>query len=130
MDELYIDDVLELAFPNRNLETVVNLEEVESMDLDSRGEPPGSTRARPLMVGDGTALLYVERDKGSYDPLHVHPDHESMSYLLRGKVEVTIGGETYTITQDEAFYHGPGVVHDANALEDSAKLEIKHIPPE
>ncbi|WP_247730310.1 cupin domain-containing protein [Halovivax limisalsi] len=128
MDELTLDDLLEKYYADYEPTDLVHRDDPPLQPLTWRVEPPGSTRAKPLLRGERMLLLYAERDAGSYDPPHVHPDHESLSYLLEGEVDVEIDGETYDATPGAAYYHGPGVVHSARARTDCAKLEIKHVP--
>ncbi|MCG8694177.1 MAG: hypothetical protein MI806_23465, partial [Minwuiales bacterium] len=43
---------------------------------------------KPLMVGEGALLMEVHRKAGLIDPEHAHPDHESICYLVSGRMRV------------------------------------------
>ena len=46
--------------------------------------------------GKNLLLSYLEMDEGAVVPLHNHP-HEQAGILLEGKLEMTIGDDTYEV---------------------------------
>ena len=83
---------------------------------------------KPLMVGQDMVFLEAHREKGLIDPEHAHPDHESICYLVKGKVRVVIGGEEFIANPGDTWIHPAGVPHYHEALEDSVQIEIKSPP--
>lgn len=77
------------------------------------------------VMGSGKALqlceLYLK--KGYYHPLHNHPEHESIGYVISGRIEMQIGEEIYTLEAGDSWHHPVGVYHSTRALEDSYAVE-------
>jgi len=88
----------------------------------------GHLSIKPLMVGQDMVFLEVHREKGLIDPEHSHPDHESICYLVKGKVRVVIAGEEFIASPGDTWIHPAGVPHYHEALEDSVQIEIKSPP--
>lgn len=88
----------------------------------------GDLAIKPLMVGDDVLVLEVQRGKGLVDPHHAHPDHESICYLVSGRMRVIIDGEEFLAGPGDTWRHRPGVPHHHEALEDCVQLEIKSPP--
>ena len=80
------------------------------------------------MVGEGASLLEMRREKGRTDPLHAHPDHESLCYLVSGRMRVVIGEEEFLAEPGDCWIHPPGVEHFHEALEDCVQIEVKSPP--
>src|SRR5690606_28181967 len=85
----------------------------------------GHVEVRKLQVGEEMLLLHVFRKKGLIDPVHKHMDHESMGYLISGRLRLIIGGEEFIAEPGTSWKHPPGVDHFSEALEDCEQLEIK-----
>ena len=83
---------------------------------------------KPLMVGEGALLVEVHRKAGLIDPEHVHPDHESICYLVSGRMRVVIDGDEFIAEPGATWIHRPGVRHYHETLEDSVQIEIKSPP--
>ena len=90
--------------------------------------PMGRLEARPLMVGKDVLFLHVFRAKGVIDPEHTHHDHETVAYLLRGKLRLVIGGKEFIADPGTSWIHPRGVPHFSEALEDSEQVEVKSPP--
>jgi quercetin dioxygenase-like cupin family protein len=88
----------------------------------------GHVEVRKLLVGDEILLLHVFRKKGLVDPVHKHLDHESMGYLISGKLRLIIGGKEFIATPGTSWMHPVDVEHFSEALEDCEQLEIKSPP--
>jgi quercetin dioxygenase-like cupin family protein len=88
----------------------------------------GHVEVRKLLVGDEILLLHVFRKKGLVDPVHKHLDHESMGYLISGKLRLIIGGKEFIATAGTSWVHPVDVEHFSEALEDCEQLEIKSPP--
>lgn len=55
----------------------------------------GKLTIKPLMVGKDIIFIEAFKGKGMTDPMHVHEDHESVGYLLSGRLRLVIGGEEF-----------------------------------
>ena len=88
----------------------------------------GRVDVRKLMVGEDILLLHVFRKKGLVDPKHRHDDHETVAYLIKGRLRLVIGGEEFIAEPGTAWVHPRGVEHFSEALEDCEQLEIKSPP--
>lgn len=86
---------------------------------------------RRKTVGDGDKLmiLEIEFETGGGVPAHSHP-HEQISYIMRGKMEYTVDGQTFVMTGGQSAVIPGGVVHSATALEPSAIIEAFSPPRE
>jgi quercetin dioxygenase-like cupin family protein len=100
---------------------------------------PGCRMRTPY--GTHLMLSYLEMDEGAVVPLHNHP-HEQGGMLLKGKIELTIGGETRVCEPGSMFLIPPNTPHKAVAVggpavvldvfspvrEDYAAMYNKYIP--
>ena len=86
-------------------------------------------QVKPLIAGDAMTLLEIRYAAGSGSPPHVH-DHESVVYVVSGRIKTVIGPETHTLGPGDACRHPAGEPHGVEALEDSVIVEIKAPPPQ
>ncbi|MBP6854101.1 MAG: cupin domain-containing protein [Rhodoferax sp.] len=91
-------------------------------------KPKGKVEVRRVMVGNEILMLHVLREKGLIDPLHQHDDHETVAYLIKGRLRLVIGGEEFIAEAGTSWIHPRGVAHFSEALEDCEQLEIKSPP--
>jgi quercetin dioxygenase-like cupin family protein len=91
-------------------------------------KPKGKVEVRRAMVGEDILMLHVFREKGLIDPVHKHMDHETVAYLIRGRLRLVIGGEEFIAGPGTSWIHPRGVEHFSEALEDCEQLEIKSPP--
>jgi quercetin dioxygenase-like cupin family protein len=91
-------------------------------------KPKGIVEVRRLMVGNDILMLHVFREKGLIDPIHKHMDHETVAYLIRGKLRLVIGDKEFIAGPGTSWIHPVGVPHFSEALEDCEQLEIKSPP--
>ena len=103
---------------------------VEALKFDSvEGRPAGGTFSlKELMVSPSIVMIETTLEKGLSSPPHQHPDHESVCYLIAGKMKVTIDGESFTANPGDSWYNEPGVTHHLEALEDCKAIEVKSPP--
>jgi quercetin dioxygenase-like cupin family protein len=88
----------------------------------------GDIAIKPLITGADMLFMEVRRAKGLVDPLHSHPDHESICYLVSGRLRVEIAGESFDAGPGDSWIHAPGVLHRHEALEDCIQIEAKSPP--
>lgn len=107
----------------RNSEAELTLiTEVEGRALGS------SVELRTLAATPSMVFVECRFTKGQASQPHQHPDHDSIVYVVSGKVKVTIAGEAFVAGPGDAWYNQPGVVHHIEALEDSVSVEVKSPP--
>lgn len=81
------------------------------------------------VIGSGKSLQLCELHikKGYYHPLHDHPEHESIGFVISGLMQMQIGDEVYDLGPGDGWHHPIGVRHSTRALEDSHVVEA-HTP--
>ncbi|MEN8789947.1 MAG: cupin domain-containing protein [Flavobacteriaceae bacterium] len=72
---------------------------------------------------DKIMLVNVKFDKGGIGPMHEHY-HSQVTYVVSGRFELTIGGETKTVKGGDAFYIPPHVLHGAVCLEGGVLIDV------
>lgn len=92
------------------------------------GLPVQGIWIKPLLVGDEGLLIECHARRGATIPEHVHK-HESICYLIKGKVRARIGDEVKELGPGDAFLHLKGARHSNEILEDATWIELK-VPPE
>lgn len=91
--------------------------------------PTGYAKALPgieiktLVHGEKTLLAEFRLTAGSDLPSHAHP-HEQTGYLVKGKIRLTIGAETFDVSPGDSWCVPGGVDHRAEILEDSVAIEV------
>lgn len=98
--------------------------------LEGHEEGTGEKRLsiKPLIVSETMLIMEAKRPQGLVDPEHAHPDHESICYLVSGRIRVVIEGESWIAEPGDAWVHPAGVKHYHEALEESVQIEIKSPP--
>ena len=73
-------------------------------------------------------LIEVRFAAGTRSPLHVH-GHESVIYVVKGSLKVTVGDESHVLGPGDACRNPAGVSHSVEALDESTFVEIKSPAP-
>ena len=81
-----------------------------------------------MMVGNDMLLIEITEKAGVRVPSHSHDDHESVVYLIKGRMTLTIGDQTFEAKAGDVWCHPIGVSHTSVTLEDSVAIEIKSPP--
>ena len=89
----------------------------------------GNMLIKPLIKGDEMTFLEIHYAAGVGAPLHTHT-HESIAYVVKGKVKSTVGSEEFIMGPGDVCRHPKGVLHGLEAIEDSVVVEIKSPAPE
>lgn len=84
----------------------------------------GDIHLKAMLSGDEMTLLEIRYLPGAGTPMHVH-QHESLVYVMSGRVEMVVGGEHYELRPGDACRHPQGVPHSVEGIEESVVLEIK-----
>ncbi len=96
--------------------------------IEGVAEEPGKLTLKKLLVGKDMVMVSAFKAKGMKDPVHQHDDHESVAYLVSGRMRLVIGGVEFVAEPGTAWIHPRGVPHFSEALEDCVQLEIKSPP--
>jgi quercetin dioxygenase-like cupin family protein len=89
----------------------------------------GELCVKPLIKGDEMTFLEIHYAPGVGAPLHAHA-HESMVYVVKGKVRSKVGSEEYVLGPGDVCRHPKGVLHGLEAIEESVVVEIKAPAPD
>ena len=84
----------------------------------------GDIHLKALMSGDEMTLLEIRYLPGAGTPMHVH-QHESLVYVMSGRVAMVVGREHYELGPGDACHHPQGVPHSVEGIEESVVIEIK-----
>lgn len=99
---------------------LVQLSSVEGQQLDR----PAQVR----ILAESASMLVLEVTMTGQSPPHVH-GHDSVGYVVSGRVLMKIDGHESELNAGDAFYHPPGATHQMIALDDpSVWLEVKSPP--
>jgi quercetin dioxygenase-like cupin family protein len=79
--------------------------------------------SRKVVSGDREMLVQVYIKRGCLVPMHAH-DSEQMTYVLQGALKFLVGGEEITVREGEVLLIPSGVMHQAEALEDTFELDV------
>jgi quercetin dioxygenase-like cupin family protein len=95
----------------------------------SQTEQLKSVYRRTMATTDKMMLceFFIERD--GIVPEHQHP-HEQVGYVIYGKLEMTIGGETRVCQPGDTYQIPGGVIHSARALVDTLLIDVFSPPRE
>ncbi|HIH73824.1 MAG TPA: cupin domain-containing protein [Methanosarcina sp.] len=78
---------------------------------------------KAVVYGEKTLMTEFLLKCGSVLPPHEHI-HEQTGYLVSGKILLTFEGETYEVNPGDSWNIPGGVIHSAEALEDSVAIEV------
>ncbi|RME94601.1 MAG: cupin domain-containing protein [Alphaproteobacteria bacterium] len=76
-----------------------------------------------LGYNDAIMAARVWFDEGAVGALHKHP-HSQVAYVESGRFDVTVGGETRTLTAGDSFYVAPDTMHGAVCREAGVLIDI------
>ncbi len=78
---------------------------------------------KTLVHGEKTLLTEFRLERGAVLPKHSHP-HEQTGYLVSGRLDLTIGNETFSAVPGDSWCIPGETEHHAVALEDSVAVEV------
>ena len=79
--------------------------------------------SRKIVAGEREMLVQVYIKRGCLIPQHAH-ESEQMTYVLQGALKFHVGDEEITVREGEVLHIPSGVLHQAEALEDTFELDI------
>jgi quercetin dioxygenase-like cupin family protein len=88
----------------------------------------GQGQVTKVALGELGLVVHLDFKKGFLQPGHSHPEHESLGYVVNGKLRMVVDGEEEILEAGSGWWHPIGSHHITEALEDSEALEI-HLPP-
>ena len=97
--------------------------------LEGKAVYGGELEVKLRVSGDEMILLEIFYAAGVGTPLHFHT-HESVIYLVSGKLKGTIDGKEIVMLPGDTCRHPAGVLHGVEALEDSVIMECKSPTPD
>jgi quercetin dioxygenase-like cupin family protein len=89
----------------------------------------GDLLVKPLIKGEQMTFLEIHYQPGVGAPMHVH-SHESLAYVVKGKVKMTVGEEVYVLGPGDVCRHPKGVAHAVESVDESIVVEIKSPAPD
>ena len=78
---------------------------------------------KTLVHGEKTSMHLFHLDKGAKIPTHKHP-HEQTGYLVSGKMNFTLGDETFLAEPGTSWNIAGDVEHSVDVLEDCVVVEV------
>ena len=84
----------------------------------------GRVSLKAMLSGERMVMIEMRYPKGAASPEHAH-DHESVCYVVSGRVRGVIDGAESVLETGDACVHPAGVPHSVEALEDAMIVEIK-----
>tara|TARA_R110000868_G_scaffold121034_3_gene321132 strand:- start:28229 stop:28576 length:348 start_codon:yes stop_codon:yes gene_type:complete len=72
---------------------------------------------------DSVMMVNVKFDKGGIGPVHKHY-HSQVTYIARGKFEMTIADETRILKEGDSFYIPSNVLHGLVCLEKGLLVDV------
>ena len=83
----------------------------------------GGVSRKVLAYNEDLMSVEVRFEKGAVGTMHTHP-HTQISYVLEGKFEATIDGETMVIAKGDTYITPPNAPHGVTCLEAGVLLDV------
>ena len=83
----------------------------------------GGVSRKVLAYNEDLMSVEVRFEKGAVGTMHTHP-HTQISYVLEGKFEATIDGETVVIAKGDTYITPPNAPHGVTCLEAGVLLDV------
>lgn len=94
----------------------------KATDAGYRQILPGIT-LKTLVHGEKTLLAEFRMEAGKSLPNHAHI-YEQTGYLVKGRIRLTIGEETFDVGPGDTWSIPGNVPHGAETLEDAVAIEV------
>lgn len=85
--------------------------------------PAEKVARKTLVHGEKTLMVEIRLEPGGQLPLHSHM-HEQTGYLLSGKIELLMNGQTFIATPGDSWCIKGGEEHGLRTLEESVVVEV------
>jgi len=106
-----------------------DIAEIRVSSVEGKPTYGGELTVKPLIKGEEMTFLEIRYAAGVGAPLHTHT-HESIAYVVSGKVKSTVGSTAFIMGPGDVCRHPKGVLHGLEAIEDSVVVEIKAPAPD
>jgi quercetin dioxygenase-like cupin family protein len=83
----------------------------------------GGLRRKIMSYDNDLMLVKVAFEKGGIGAIHSHP-HKQMSYIAKGKFEVTIGENKKLLSEGDVYFAPSGVLHGVICLEEGILVDV------
>src|SRR5258706_8518830 len=100
-----------------------------AMENDSWITMVPGIRRQTLVAGERMMQVLVMLEAGSHLPEHQHP-HEQITYVLRGRLRMLIGGVLHELGAGDTAYMPGGTPHAVDTLEDALVIDTFSPPRE
>ena len=84
---------------------------------------------RGVAVGEQLMMAHVQLDEGAITTSHAH-EHEEIIYVVKGKWQVTIGEEVFTLRANQSLVVPPNIEHSSVALEETLAVVATNYRPD
>jgi len=81
-----------------------------------------------LLSGERLQVIESVLEKGFHHGEHRHPQHETVGYVISGRLQMVIDGSEYDLGPGDAWHHGVNVPHWTRAREETRIVSV-HSPP-
>lgn len=83
----------------------------------------GGLRRKIMSYDNDVMLMKVAFEKGGIGALHHHP-HKQISYIAKGKFEVTIGEDKKILSEGDVYFAPSNVTHGVVCLEEGLLIDV------
>lgn len=83
----------------------------------------GGLRRKIMSYDNDVMLMKVTFEKGGIGALHHHP-HKQISYIAKGKFEVTIGEDKKILSEGDVYFAPSNVTHGVVCLEEGLLIDV------
>jgi quercetin dioxygenase-like cupin family protein len=83
----------------------------------------GGLRRKIMSYDNDLMLVKVAFEKGGIGAIHSHP-HKQMSYIAKGKFEVTIGENKKLLSEGDVYFAPSGVSHGVICLKEGLLIDV------
>ncbi|HLO46437.1 MAG TPA: cupin domain-containing protein [Leadbetterella sp.] len=101
------------------MNTLIEDKELEWLDLG------GGIKRKVMAYDDQMMVVKVAFEAGGIGAMHSHP-HTQASYVVSGKFDITIDGNTKTLKGGDVYFVPSDLVHGAVCLEAGELIDVFH----
>ena len=95
-------------------------------DGDNAVTPQYSEARGPVLRSERIEVTKAMFDAGKGAKTHAHAE-EQVFYIVKGRLRVTCGGETYEVGPGQGSFHPSNAEHTVQALEDTVAISFKNL---
>ena len=99
----------------------------DELDSEQHGLPASLCRIKAI-TGEKLQLIWARFEPGGEYEMHSHP-HEQFSFLIAGRMLLTVGDEQKQVAPGDIWYAPPNVVHGGELLGDEPVIFVDVFTP-